>query len=520
MTSHVGEWWRDLGSAALVGTARRPVPALPDLGVPGLRLPDDLRSEEALLASAALGAAARRAGHHVPSTDEATGWSGAPADMWPEAGRLAVQLLELVITQPPAGPLHRPPLLAHWLGCAAVAGRRVPHHLLPVLLELATSHRQLRPPTALAIDERGRWLAARREDWAWVTEAFAAATARAAATGLPIGPSSSSSTDPADADPAPTVPTDDEWARLASAERPVLIGLLRPAAPAAARALVESTWQTDSAKDRRAHLDALRVGLGPDDEPLLERALDDRAASVREGAQALLDALPGSRRAARMAARLRPLLHSKGVLKRTIEVTLPDEPDAAGVRDGLGKPPPRRSARGWWLERIAAGAPLSVWTDVAGGDPATVVSRLSDVDALSGIRAAARARGDAQWAAAVLGRVWDPALVPALDAGVREHVVLARVGTDHAGTALLQHVPAPWSAELSGQVLARLRGAKAPAMHVQQALPVLVRSLHPGALPDLERWLDSIKDDRSLSTNLRHLLQFHSVKRSITEAFR
>ncbi|WP_034723140.1 DUF5691 domain-containing protein, partial [Intrasporangium chromatireducens] len=123
----------------------------------------------------------------------------------------------------------------------------------------------------------------------------------------------------------------------------------RRSSPASGRALVESTWDRDSAGARRAHLEALRVGLGPDDEELLERALDDRAASVREVASALLDALPGSARAARMADRLRPLLHQRGVRKRGLEVSLPDEPDAAGWRDGLTAPPRGRSARGWWL---------------------------------------------------------------------------------------------------------------------------------------------------------------------------
>ncbi|WP_034807718.1 DUF5691 domain-containing protein, partial [Intrasporangium oryzae] len=69
----VDTWWRELGSAALVGTARRPVPALPDLGVPGLSLRDGARAEEALLTSAALGAMARRAGRvpeHSPVPEQ------------------------------------------------------------------------------------------------------------------------------------------------------------------------------------------------------------------------------------------------------------------------------------------------------------------------------------------------------------------------------------------------------------------------------------------------------------------
>ena len=67
------------------------------------------------------------------------------------------------------------------------------------------------------------------------------------------------------------------WARLPSTDRVAVLAGVRAHDPAAARELVRSTWATDSARDRRAHLEALRIGLGPDDEPLLEDGLDDRA---------------------------------------------------------------------------------------------------------------------------------------------------------------------------------------------------------------------------------------------------
>jgi hypothetical protein len=208
--------------------------------------------------------------------------------------------------------------------------------------------------------------------------------------------------------------------------------------------------------------------------------------------------------------------------RRTLEVALPDPPDAAGVRDGLRKPPPRRSARGWWLERIVAGAPLDLWEAATGWDPATTVSRLSDEDVLSGIRQAARLRNDPVWAAAVLARAWDPTLVAALPPEDREAAVLARLSSDHKASAatLLSTVPAPWSVDFSLAVLTRLGAEKAPALTVAQAMPHLLRGLHRDSLPALEAWLAAARQDSSLATNLRNLLQFHSVKRSISEAFR
>ncbi|HKX66257.1 MAG TPA: DUF5691 domain-containing protein [Intrasporangium sp.] len=490
------DWWHDLGSVALLGTARRPVPALPPFGSGSIALDPEARSEEALLTSAALGAAALRAGRRP---ERLTAGAPAGADERPAAGQLAIQLLELVVTHPPAGAQQRDGLVLHWLRTAAAAGRRVPHSLLPTVLDLATASRQLRGPTAAVLDRRGAWLAAQRPDWLWVADALAGVVATSA-TGEH---------------------TDVDWARLPSPERLPVLAVVRADDPARARSLVESTWQSDSARDRAAHLGALRVGLGPEDEPLLERALDDRAATVREAAVVLLDGLPGSARAGRMAERLRPLIQPRGVLKRSLEMALPDPPDAAGVRDGLGKPPGRRSVRGWWLERIVAGAPLEVWEETTGWDPATTVSRLSDADALSGIRQAVRLRRDPLWAAAVLTRVWDPELLPALLPAEREAAVLARL-TSHKTAAvatLLAAVPPPWSAEFSLALLSRLGTMRAPGAHLPQAMPHLLAGLHREALPALEAWLARVRNDSSVAAQLRNLLQFHSVKRSISEAF-
>lgn len=503
----VDNWWREVGNAALVGTARRPVPPLPDLGPAGVS-PRAVAAprEEVLLDAAALGGAALRAGRRLDRTEPP---DAAPDDRRPVAPRRAVQLLELVLTQPPAGAAQRTGLLAHWLRAADDAGCRVPHALLPTLLELATGTRELRRPVAAVVDERGQWLAGLRPDWSWVPEAAAGAEARTASRG------------------AGAVPDLEDWARLPSADRVSVLAAVRAHHPAEGRELVTSTWATDSARDRRAHLEVLRIGLGPDDEALLEAALDDRAGTVREAAAELLDALPTSARAARMAERLRPLVRRTGMLGRAVEVLLPDEPDPAGVRDGLGKPPPRRSARGWWLEQLCAGAPLEVWPELTGVDPLLAVKRLTDAqaaDALGGIRRAARLRRDPEWAAALLERGWDPALVPALPRERRERVVLRRVDATserpHEIAAVVGAVDPPWSADFSVALVSRLRASKLGSAMVVATMPLLVAGLHPAALDPLERWLESTGADQTLTTNLRNLLQFHSVKRSITEAFR
>ena len=503
----VDTWWREVGNAALLGTARRPVPGLPDLGPASVR-PREVAAprEEALLEAAALGGAALRAGRrleHTPPPD------AAPDETQPVAPQRAVQLLELVLTQPPAGAQQRIGLLVHWLQAAADSGCRVPPVVLPLLLGMATASRELRRPAAAVLGERGRWLASLREEWAWVADATAGAEARTASR------------------VSGAVPAPDDWARLPSTDRVAVLATARGVDATRARALVESTWSTDSARDRRAHLEALRIGLGAGDEALLESALDDRAGTVREIAAELLDALPGSRRATRMADRLRPLVHRTGMLGRGVDVTLPGEPDPAAVRDGLGKPPPRRSARGWWLEQLSAGAPLDVWCELTGADPSTAVKRLADAqqpDVLAGIRRAVRARRDPVWAAALLERGWDATLVPALPREARERVALQRVDATkdrvHELGAVVGSVDPPWSADFSVALLSRLRASKVGSALVVATMPHLLAGLHPAALDALERWVVEAGADQTLTTNLRNLLQFHSVKRSVSEAFR
>ncbi|MFM6851758.1 MAG: DUF5691 domain-containing protein, partial [Terrabacter sp.] len=233
-TADVDAWWREVGNAALLGTARRAVPDLPDLGPAGVRRRQDPGArEEALLDAAALGGAALRAGRRL---DHAEPPGAAPDDTRPVAPRRAVQLLELVLTQPPAGAAQRLGLLVHWLRAADDAGCRVPPAVLPLLLGMATASRELRRPTAAVLGERGRWLAALREEWGWVAEASTGAGARTASRVSGAVPAA-------------------DWARLPSTDRVAVLASVRAVDAAGGRALVESTWATDSARDRRSHLE-------------------------------------------------------------------------------------------------------------------------------------------------------------------------------------------------------------------------------------------------------------------------
>lgn len=492
------EWNRQLRAAALVGTARRPAPSTATLGCADR--PDSSPDERAL-DSAALAAALHRAGRS-PSVATATVTAAGP-DQRPAAPARALQLLDLLLDQPPAGARNSDTLLQHWLLACAGHGHRLPHPRLPAMLERGTKVGFLRTPVRAVLDERGRWLAGQNPDWAWAhTDA------------APV------SEDPADAE---------TWARLPDPERLSTLHRLRAQDPDAARELLLSTWSQDPAKVRQAHLEALGPRLSLADEALLESALDDRAASVRALAADLLDGLPHSARGSRMEQRLRPLVQHKGLLGRTFEVLLPEDPDGPGIRDGLGKATAGRSARGWWLERIVAGAPFDVWGD----DPARVVGKV-EADVRAGLRRAAVRRQDANWARALLQLGPDPHLLAVLPAAEREQLTAGLLGrTDRAVLPeLLAAVPAPWSPEFSELVVADLSRRQHTGAAQQQArLPGgyiedlgLGTRLDPAVRPLLERWLARIPGktpaDQALARSVRQLVQLHALRDTISEAFR
>lgn len=480
MTTFDAGWWSELTAATLVGTSRREPPPLP----PGVVPRPGADRETFALDGAALAGTLRRAGRRP-----ATGERPLPAgpDARPAAPERATQLLHLILEQPPVDRALRPALLAAWLHAADRAGSRVPHHLLPALLDRASTEAFLRPAVAAVADARGAWLAALNPRWAWL----------APRSEVPI-----------EVDPA-------AWARSSTADRVVAVRRLRLTDPDGARRLLESTWAGDSAADRASLLAALEPGLGPADEDFLEAALDDRARTVRQLAGELLDGLPASARAHRMAGRLRPLLTPSGRLHRSLRIELPTQPDDSGVRDGLGPAGPGRSDRGFWLEQLAAGAPFEVWTDATGRDPDATVAMIEEPDVLAGLRRAARARRDERWARALLRATGDVDLLPLLPHEEAHEVALPLVTRARPGelTRLLEALPRPWPPATSAAVVERLRTIDHALPHL---LPVLATGLHPDVRPQLERWARGKHAWHDLPDDL---VQFLSLVPAITKAF-
>lgn len=369
--------WPEILATSLVGTAR-----------------SGARAEEVLEAAAAQGLR-RRAG--VALVHGVRPPQAAPGDDAPRVGRAAAVRADalLALDRPareatPAGDMAgRIELLAEWLMAAAAAGRRLPPELVPALLDAARRHRELRPMVAAVGGPLAGWLARQRPGWGYASQAPPAETGVA--------------DDANDADDA----DDTVWELGSIGQRAAYLGRLRQHDPARARELLAAAWDLEPPEDRATLLGALGTGLASEDEPMLERALDDRRRQVRAVALELLGRLPGSGYARRMAGRAAACVDTSGPDR--IVISPPTACDRSMVRDGIAPEPPAGiGERAWWLEEILARTQLSHWPD-----PAVLLARRIGDEWVAAVR-----RGLARAAANQRDAAWASVLVDLVSAAV------------------------------------------------------------------------------------------------------
>jgi hypothetical protein len=373
------QYWRELATAALLGTERQGLPAsVPEGPLAELLARLDASDREgALLGAAAAVALYRRVGRR-PAADPRPLPAPCDREELPRcSGRAARHLTTML-----RGEWKE--LLPEWLTAAAVVGQRVSEECLPDLLDLGRRDRDLRAVILPVLGHRGSWLAGQNPDWSYA-----------------VGGDSE----------------DEAVWELGEAEaRRELFRRLRAVDPARARALASSTWAEESPSMRAAILSLYRIGLSQDDEPFLETGLDDRHKPVRAAAAEALACLPTSRLCQRMAKRVRSLLSLPRQLgDDTLEVTLPEICDPAMVRDGI-EPKPRFAGLGEKADRLTqmlGAVPPSLWSREWDRAPAQLVrtarrSPWKEALLLGWTLAAART-GDEEWAAALLaGWLEDP----------------------------------------------------------------------------------------------------------------
>ncbi|MFR9751145.1 DUF5691 domain-containing protein [Nocardia sp. 004] len=340
----------ELTAAALLGTARRApeltavAPPIPDAAH---RLPTD--PALLLLETTALQDLFVRGGM-MPAT------APVPEQAAPDTRRL--------LPRPSAARLtrmlrERSPFLLEWFATAAPHDYRAPAELCEQLLEYAQHDTNLRDPALRLAGVRGDWLAARHPIWR--------------DSARQPSPLSEHSTD--------------TWHFGKPHERSDWLAELRRRDAAAARQQLAAAWPKESGPLKAELLTVLAEGLAPEDESLLEPALDDRRADVRRTAARLLALLPGSAFAQRMRARAAEWIRAEQRLRRThLLPVLPDTLDAAAQRDGITDRTAEFSYR--WdgipditairLRHLVAATPPPYWTELLGSPTQAVRTTIED----------------------------------------------------------------------------------------------------------------------------------------------
>lgn len=165
--------------------------------------------------------------------------------------------------------------------------------------------------------------------------------------------------------------------------------------PDRARELVMAHWEAEDAESRALLLQAFATPEYEGDEPFLESALDDRAASVRSAAITVLGNRNRSRYLDRMKERAATIFSvRRSVLGVKVTVNPLPEPDTAAVRDGLTTNRP---------DAIVERTPITFWDAFFGAvGPEKTVRAVSDTTILRALTVSALRGNDPRWAVPLL----------------------------------------------------------------------------------------------------------------------
>jgi hypothetical protein len=260
------------------------------------------------------------------------------------------------------------------------------------------------------------------------------------------------------------------------------------------------------------------------DEPWLEKALDDRRAQVRTAAVPLLQRLPESAYAARMAERVQAMCRASG--KSSLAVELPSAYDAGMKHDGIEeKPKYGQGPRVWWLEQIIESAPLAAWRAID-EDIARLLKRRINDDLRQVVhRALTQAtlnQRDPEFALhlAQQSTVVPHAarslllLLPPEQAG-KVTVEALRAKTSYAA-AFLSAVPSPWPPDVVATVIARLSD---PKLTDDSSWRGLVTHAESGLPPEAAADVEKPANDLPFGEVLRQLAAFLHVRSEIHREF-
>jgi len=473
-----------LVAVALVGTARHHglLDTTTDAPVDDLTAPlTDAEPERALLLRAGAAAIYRQAGRIADLAIGAPTPTPAPAETRPVCAPGVATLLRQMFKEGNV-------LLPEAIDRLNHAGVRLPFDALPEAL--ATQDDAMRARLAPALGERGRWLSHHVASWNWVEGALIEAKGEL----------------PPDADAT--------WQEGNLKSRVALLRRARITDPDLARGWVASVWKQEKAETRSELIACYEVNLTADDEPFLEAALNDRAASVREIAAPLLARLPGSAFATRACERADAMLsYTNGVL----DAKPPRDFKPEWARDGMTPKPEKSNEKGagpratWLAESVALVHPAH-WQERFGLTPDELIAAAEKTDwsyaLCNGWNQAARTHQATAWMLPLWdwGRLlaegesytyrtnhYSNALFAGIPADERRRIAIEMLTSDQITTSdhlrkrqweeAVNGAPTPWDDEFSDAYLTGLRAFTA------RLTPDLLENPQRPAAP----WLETLE---------------------------
>jgi hypothetical protein len=222
--------------------------------------------------------------------------------------------------------------------------------------------------------------------------------------------------------------TDTRWTEGTIEQRRAFLADERRRDPLAARERLAGALPELPARERTELVQELAIGLGDEDETLLDALRNDRSREVRQVALGLLLRLPSAAHPQRASARVAALLKQERVLlRKRWQIEAPPEAADDWKADQIEATRPQQESlgeRGWWLYQLVRQVPLGWWARHTGMTPGELRAWADTTDwaeaLLRGWRDVVLAAPDIAWCEALLDD-WprkhlrdDPATVLAL----------------------------------------------------------------------------------------------------------
>lgn len=323
---------RELGPIALLGS---------DRGGAAASAPSTLLSRVAVATLRA------RAGRRGLGQHEKV--SPCPEETRPVASATQCALLDRFVSSSDAS------LIEEWCTLAVERGVLVPALTAPVLLEWWARQPTRSEAVFGALGARGPWLASLNPEWK-----------------KPVATADI----PSDAD--------EVWQTGSGSERGALLAGVHRLDPQRALLMVQSTWGSDGAEERKRFVAVLGRSPMADFEPFLEAALDDRSKLVRQEAATALARLPSSALRTRMRERATAMVvvtaGKSGLLRKSKPAGRIEPPatfDKAWERDGIeDRAVAGRGKRASWMMQVLSMTGLETWTETSGLSSAAFLEAL------------------------------------------------------------------------------------------------------------------------------------------------